>query len=59
MKWLDFLGWKTAVGAGIVATGLPLADSTQDWTFWIDIIVKVLALILAALAGKKAGAAQK
>jgi hypothetical protein len=45
----------TGVGSAMVASAWPLSSVPDDLSWWIDLIVKVVALIVAAISAKKAG----
>jgi hypothetical protein len=46
--------------AGLVlASGLDLGKDSGDWPFWIDILIKVIMAIIAAIAAKKASKPQE
>jgi len=53
------LNGYTGLGACLVAAATPLQQEHPtlacDWVFWLELVIKVLAVVLAAVTGKKLG----
>jgi len=58
--WQRVLNAKTGLIAAGVAAGTPhLGSDAEEWATWLELIIRILAVIAAFLAGKTSGKEKK
>ena len=58
--WQRLLNAKTGLIAAGVAAGTPhLGSDAEEWATWLELIIRILAVVAAFLAGRKTGEEKK